>query len=105
VVHAPLEDGPEDFDFEICVPVTAPVVAVGRVLPGSSRPQGRAHDYRGPYEGLGDAWGEFRRVDRENHFDAGLDLYEFYVAGPESSPDPGELAHRTESTLNLIAYR
>jgi len=71
------------------VPVTAPVVAVGRVTawqaPG---PQGRAHDLPRPVRGLGDGLGRIQGVDRDEHFDAGLDLYEFYVAGPESSPDP-----------------
>lgn len=29
-----LKDYPATFDFEICVPVSAPVEAVGRVVPG-----------------------------------------------------------------------
>src|SRR5207247_1613712 len=44
---------PEVFDFEICVPVTAPVTAVGRVRSGRLRAATVAQTvYHGPYEGL-----------------------------------------------------
>jgi hypothetical protein len=47
---------PEIFDFEICVPVTAPVDAVGRVLAGELSAVKVARTvYHGPYEGLGAA--------------------------------------------------
>ena len=51
---------PEAFDFDICVPVSAPVTAVGRVKPGQ-RPALKVVRtvYHGPYEGLGGAWHEF----------------------------------------------
>ncbi len=44
---------PEAFDFAICVPVSAPVRAVGRVKPGQ-RPAVKVVRtvYHGPYEGL-----------------------------------------------------
>ena len=51
---------PDTFDFEVGVPVTAPVVAVGRVKPGQWPTMRVARTvYLGAYEGLGAAWGEF----------------------------------------------
>ena len=80
---------PDIFDFEIGVPVTAPVAAVGRVQPGQLPATMVARTiYQGPYEGLGAAWEEFDLwVAAEGHT-PGTDLWECYVAGPESNPDP-----------------
>ena len=51
---------PHTFDFEIGVPVTAPVAAVGRVKPGRSPATKVARTiFHGDYEGLAAAWGEF----------------------------------------------
>jgi effector-binding domain-containing protein len=79
----------DTFDFEISVPVTAPVAAVGRVKPGLLPAAKVARTvYHGDYEGLGAAWGEFMAwIAAEGHT-PGPDLWESYVAGPESSPDP-----------------
>lgn len=50
---------PDTFDFEIGVPVTAPVSAAGRVKPGQLPATMVARTvYHGPYEGLGPAWAE-----------------------------------------------
>lgn len=86
---------PDVFDFEIGVPVAAPVSAAGRVQPGELRAATVARTvYRGPYEGLPAAWGEFMAwVAAQGHAPA-PDLWERYVAGPESGPDPA--AWRTE---------
>ena len=80
---------PDIFDFEICVPVTKPVTPVGRVKPGQLPAATVARTvYHGPYEGLGPAWGEFDAwIAAEGHTPA-PDLWECYVAGPESNPDP-----------------
>lgn len=80
---------PNIFDFEIGVPVTSPVAAAGRVQPGELPATKVARTvYHGPYEGLGDAWGEFSAwIAAEGHTPA-PDLWECYVSGPESSPDP-----------------
>lgn len=80
---------PEIFDFEIGVPVSAPVAAAGRVKAGQLPAATVARTvYHGPYEGLGAAWGEFLAwVSAEGHPQA-PDLWECYVAGPESNPDP-----------------
>jgi effector-binding domain-containing protein len=44
--------------------------------------------YHGSYEGLGTAWGEFDAwVKAQGHTPA-QNLWECYVAGPETGPDP-----------------
>lgn len=85
----------ETFDFEIGVPVATPVAAAGRVEPGELRAATVARTvYRGPYEGLSGAWGEFMAwIETQGHTPA-PDLWECYVAGPESGPDAA--AWRTE---------
>jgi effector-binding domain-containing protein len=89
------------FDFEICVPVTAPVVAVGRVTPGKMPAIKVARTvYHGPYEDLGAAWGELRAWIGANGHAALPDLYEWYIAGPESSPNSANW--RTELSQPLI---
>ncbi len=97
-----LKMDPATFDFEICVPVTAPVAAVGRVKPGEMPAVRVARTvYRGPYEGLGAAWGEFTAWIAANGHAACQDLYESYPAGPEASSDPADW--RTELSQPLIA--
>ena len=82
---------PEIFDFEIGVPVQKPVAAAGRVKPGQLPAARVARTiYRGPYEGLGPAWGEFEAWIAAAGHTAAPDLWECYVAGPESSPDPAK---------------
>jgi effector-binding domain-containing protein len=92
---------PGTFDFEICVPVTVPVAAKGRVKPGQLPATRVARTvYHGTYEGLGAAWGEFDAWVASNGHKPGPDLWECYVAGPESSPDPS--TWRTELNRPLI---
>ena len=80
---------PEAFDFDICVPVSAPVTAVGRVKPGQLPALKVVRTvYHGSYEGLGHAWHEFARWTEANGYKTAGDLYECYVVGPESTPDP-----------------
>ena len=80
---------PDVFDFEICVPVATPISASGRVKPGELPAATVARTvYRGRYEGLPAAWGEFMAwIAAQGHTPA-PDLWEIYAAGPESSPDP-----------------
>lgn len=96
-----LRNPADTFDFEIGVPVAAPVAAAGRVKPGELRAATVARTvYRGPYEGLAAAWGEFMTwIAAQGHTPA-PDLWECYVAGPESSADPA--AWRTELNRPLI---
>ncbi len=80
---------PDTFDFEIGMPVTTPISAAGRVKAGQLPAATVARTvYYGAYEGLGSAWAEFDAwITAEGHT-PGPDLWECYVAGPESNPDP-----------------
>lgn len=93
---------PDTFDFEIGVPVSSPVVAAGRMKPGQLPATRVARAvYRGPYEGLAAAWGEFDAwIAAQGHKPA-VDLWERYVAGPESNRDPS--TWRTELNRPLLA--
>jgi effector-binding domain-containing protein len=75
------------FDFEVGVPVAAPVHSVGRVRAGSL-PATRAVRtvYHGAYAGLGAAWGEFEAWIAANGHVSAADFWECYLKGPESSP-------------------
>lgn len=79
---------PAVFDFEIGVPVSADVRPTGRVKAGELPAARVARTvYRGGYEGLGPAWGEFDAwLKKEGHNTVG-DLWEVYAAGPETGPD------------------
>lgn len=86
---------PAVFDFEIGVPVAADVKPSGRVKPGELPATKVARTtYRGGYDGLGSAWGEFDAWLRKNGHDPAGDLWEVYTAGPETGNDSG--LYRTE---------
>jgi effector-binding domain-containing protein len=92
---------PARFDFEIGVPVKSAVRAAGRVRPGSLPAARVARTvYHGDYEGLGAAWGEFEQWLSANGHTPAPDLWEVYLAGPESSPDPAQW--RTELNRPLV---
>jgi effector-binding domain-containing protein len=92
---------PEVFDFEIGVPVTAPVTPVGRVQPGQLPATTVARTvYHGGYEGLGSAWGEFDAWLAANGHAPAPNLWECYLVGPESSADPADW--RTELNRPLV---
>jgi effector-binding domain-containing protein len=79
----------ETFDFDVCVPVAATVAEAGRVKPGRLPAARVARTvYSGPYEGLPDAWGEFCAWIEANGHTPRAALWECYLDGPESSPDP-----------------
>lgn len=80
---------PSVFDFEICFPVARPIRASGRVRPGSIAAARVARTvYHGPYEGLGEAWAEFRRWLADAGLSLRGEILERYLTGPESTPDP-----------------
>lgn len=80
---------PGVFDFEIGVPVAAEVAPAGRVQPGELPAAKVARTtYRGGYDGLGSAWGEFDAWLKKNGHHADGDLWEVYTAGPETGNDP-----------------
>ena len=80
---------PGMFDFEVGVPVNAPVKPTGRVA-SSRLPAARVARtvYRGGYEGLGAAWGEFESWMKDAGLKPAPELWEIYAAGPESGSDP-----------------
>ena len=92
---------PKVFDFEICVPTTAEVKPTGRVVPGEWPATTVARTvYVGPYEGLGAAWAEFDAwIEAQGH-KAGGELWEVYLAGPESGDDASK--YRTQLNRPLV---
>jgi effector-binding domain-containing protein len=96
-----LKIAPDIFDFELSVPVAAPVVAAGRVKPSQWPAMKVARTvYHGPYEGLPAAWGKFMGwIEAEGHTPA-PDLWECYITNPDSNPDPA--TWRTELNRPLI---
>jgi len=77
------------FDFEVGFPVNEPISPTGRVKM-SKLPAARVARtlYTGSYKGLGAAWGEFCACVETAGLNAQEGLWECYLAGPESSPDP-----------------
>lgn len=91
---------PGTFDFEVGVPVTKAVAPAGRVKPGNLPAVKVARTvFHGRYEELGHAWGEFEQWIAAQKLKPAPDLWESYVAGPESGPDASKW--RTELTRPL----
>lgn len=96
-----LRIAPEVFDFELGLPVAVPVTAAGRVQPGRRPPARSAQTvYHGPYEGLPAAWEEFMRWVAARGLQPAEDVWETYVTGPHSHPDPADW--RTELRRPLL---
>ncbi len=86
---------PDLFDFEICLPVAAPINPAGRVQPSQWPAMRVARTiYVGPYERLGAAWGEFESWIAAQGQTGSADLYERYLVGPETTSDSASF--RTE---------
>ena len=92
---------PDTFDFEIGVPVSAPVQAAGRVAPGSL-PGGKVARtiLHGNYDGLPGGWGEFMQWIAAQGHKGAPDLWEVYVKGPDADPDPA--TWRTQMNKPLL---
>ena len=79
------------FDFDVCVPVSKPVAAAGRVKPGTLAAAKVARTlFQGNYDGLAAAWGEFGAWIEANGHTPREDLWECYLVGPESSNNPAD---------------
>ena len=92
---------PDTFDFEIGVPVSGPVTPAGRVTAGSLPAAKVARTVlHGNYDGLPGGWGEFMGWIDAQGLKTAPDLWEIYVKGPESDPDP--LSWRTELNKPLL---
>lgn len=85
---------PSQWDFEIGLPITAPIKPQGRVKPGELPALTAARTvYHGGYEGLGTAWGELMSwIKAEGHV-AASSLWEVYLE---------ERPCRTELTRPLV---
>jgi len=75
----------DTFDFEVCFPVTQPIVASGRVQNSELAEAKVARtEYRGDYSGLGPAWGQLMTWIAEQGLQTRDDLWEVYLQeGPE----------------------
>ena len=92
---------PDFFDFEVGIPVEGIVTPSGRVKEGKLLAVTAAHTvYHGPYEGLGAAWGELHAWADSRQLARAADLWECYLSGPESDPDPA--TWRTELVQPLV---
>lgn len=79
------------FDFEIALPVDRDVEANGRVVASEVPAMKVARSvYLGPMEGLGSAWGELRNWVAANGHVAKPLMWERYLVGPDSTPDPAQ---------------
>jgi effector-binding domain-containing protein len=80
---------PERFDFEIGVPVSAPVTPAGRVRPGAL-PAARVARavLHGPFDGLPAAWGQLMAWIEVQGLHKAPGLWEVYLSGPDLDPDP-----------------
>jgi effector-binding domain-containing protein len=79
------------FDFEVGFPIESEIAPNGRVMM-SKLPAAKVirTNYRGGYDGLAAAWGEFCiRIDSEG-IAARESLWERYLSGPESSLNPDD---------------
>jgi effector-binding domain-containing protein len=89
------------FDFAICVPVSSPVAASGRVIPGvRDATQVARAVLCGPYEHLSDGWSELMAWVEAEGLQPRSDLWEIYTAGPESGDDSSDW--RTELNRPLL---
>lgn len=79
----------DTFEFELGVPVDAPVTPEGRVV-ASSLPALRAvrTTMTGPYAGLSAAWAEFDAWIVAQGLTPAWPIWESYTLGPEREDDP-----------------
>jgi effector-binding domain-containing protein len=92
----------EVFDFEVGVPVATKVKETGRVQNGTLPATKVARTiYRGPYEGLGDAWGQLEQWIKANGRASAATLWETYVTDPAENADSS--TWRTELSRPLEA--
>lgn len=91
---------PDLFDFDVAIPVERPVAPAGRVEPRDwPACTVAAMVYRGPYEGLHAAWGEFAAWLTAHGHRGASDLYETYLTDPAHATDPADFLTRLERPL------
>jgi effector-binding domain-containing protein len=95
---------PDVFDFEIGVPVAAPISVAGRAQPGQLPDATVVRTiYYGDFEGLGSGWKQVDDWITANGHTARADLWEVYLTGPESTSSPADW--RTELNRPIVASR
>ena len=78
----------EFFDFEVCMPVASEVQPSGRMEPGVWPAMKVVRTiYRGGYEGLPSAWGEFMTWIESNNLKISEEIWERYLINPNSEQD------------------
>ncbi len=92
---------PDVFDFEIGFPVARRIAATGRIE-SAALPAARVARllHHGRYEGLSSTWRELEAWIEARGLTPAANLWECYVVGPESNPDPS--AWRTELNRPLV---
>jgi effector-binding domain-containing protein len=92
---------PAVWDFDIGVPIGAPVAPTGRVTNGELPAATVARTiYRGGYEGLGDAWPKLDAWIVAHGRKPGASLWETYLTDPTANPNPA--SYQTELTRPLV---
>lgn len=94
---------PGIFNFEVGVPVSKSIEPVGRVKAGGLPATTIVRTvYTGPYEGLGEAWGDFQDQVESRGWTLGPNLWECYLEGPETGRDSA--AYRTELNQTVLPH-
>jgi len=89
----------DTFDFEIGFPVAKAIKPSGRVVNGTLPGEKVVRTvYQGPYEQLGEAWGELQGWVRERKLVETGRFWESYLSNPDEVKDAKE--YRTE--LNWV---
>ena len=89
----------ETFDFELGFPVAKAIIPTGRVVNSELPAEEVVRSvYQGPYEGLGNAWGELQAWVRERKLVESGRFWERYLTDPNNVKDDND--HRTE--LNWV---
>ena len=97
---------PATFDFEICVPVTAPVAASGRVKAGHLPATTVARTaYHGPYEGLRRRLGRVRCLDRGQWAHGGPRPLGMLRRRSGGDSRPSQLAHAAQPTTERLGTK
>ncbi|WP_395748376.1 GyrI-like domain-containing protein [Prosthecobacter sp.] len=92
---------PGIFNFDVGVPVSGAVQSTERVIPGEIPAATIIRTvYTGPYEGLGEAWGDFQDIIEGQGHTLGPSLWERYLSGPECGGDSSTF--RTELNQTII---
>ncbi len=92
--HRPPTD---TFDFDACFPIDEPLAPSGRVQNGEiAETDVIRATYRGGYEGLPQAWLQFRQWIADNGYTTRGDAWEVYKSGPQQ----GRASEEWETELN-----